>query len=212
MEPLVVVGLGNPGPSYAATRHNAGYEVVDRLAAQLRAAPLESTRSYAATATRVPGADGRGLVLLKPLTYMNLSGDALVEYDARHGLTPERVLVVVDDVYLPLGQVRLRADGSDGGHNGLASIAAALGTTAYARLRIGVGRGERETALRDHVLAEFSADEAPVYDTAVKAACEAALTWAAEGAIPAMNRFNTKARDERALPRDERTKAPEGER
>src|SRR5260221_5382720 len=212
MEPLVVVGLGNPGPEYAATRHNVGYEVVDRLAVQLAAVRFDSTRSYVAVATRVPGMDGRGLVLLKPLTYMNLSGDALIEFDARHGLTPERVLVVVDDVYLPLGQVRLRADGSDGGHNGLASVAAALGTTAYARLRIGVGRGDRETALKDHVLAEFSADEAPTYDTAVNAACEAALTWAAEGAIPAMNRFNTRARDERVEPRDERTKAPEGER
>jgi len=212
MEPLVVVGLGNPGPEYAATRHNVGFEVVDRLAAQLAAVPFDSTRSYTAVTARVPGTEGRGLVLLKPLTYMNRSGDALIEYDARHGLTPERVLVVVDDVYLPLGQVRLRADGSDGGHNGLAAVAAALGTTAYARLRIGVGRGDRETALRDHVLAEFSADEAPVYDTAVVTACEAALTWAAEGAIPAMNRFNTRARDERVETRDERTKTPEGER
>jgi PTH1 family peptidyl-tRNA hydrolase len=212
MDPLVVVGLGNPGPEYVGTRHNVGFEVLERLADQLSATPFETTRSYASARAPLAGVDGRGLVLVQPLTYMNRSGDALIDYDARHGLTPERLLVVVDDVYLPLGQVRLRANGSDGGHNGLASIAAALGTTAYARLRIGVGRGEGGTALRDHVLSEFSADEAPAYDTAVLAACEAARLWAAEGAIAAMNRYNTRAREERVETRDERTKAPEGER
>jgi PTH1 family peptidyl-tRNA hydrolase len=197
VDPLVVVGLGNPGPEYAGTRHNVGFEVLDRVAAAVAAVPFETTRSYAARRGRVPGEAGPELVLLAPLTYMNLSGDAVVEFDARHGLSPERMLVVVDDVYLPLGQLRLRTGGSDGGHNGLASIAASVGTTAYARLRVGVGRGDEETRLRDHVLSGFRADEEPLKDEALRTACAAALAWATEGAIPAMNRFN---------------RAPEGER
>jgi PTH1 family peptidyl-tRNA hydrolase len=197
VEPWVVVGLGNPGPEYAGTRHNVGFAALDRLASALAAAPFDTTRSYVARKGRLPGGDGRELVLLAPQTYMNLSGDALVEFDARHGLSPGRLLVVVDDVYLPLGQLRLRTGGSDGGHNGLASIEAAVGTTAYARLRIGVGRGGEETQLRDHVLSGFGADEESAVNEAIQNACEAALTWAREGAIPAMNRFN---------------KAPEGER
>jgi PTH1 family peptidyl-tRNA hydrolase len=212
VEPLVVVGLGNPGPEYAGTRHNVGFAVLDRLASLIAAAPYETTRTYVAREGRVPGGAGERLVLLAPQTYMNLSGDALVEFDTRHGVTPERVLVVVDDIYLPVGQLRLRTGGSDGGHNGLASIEAAFGTAAYARLKIGVGRGDEETKLRDHVLSGFREDEAKAVDDAVLTACEAALTWAREGAISAMNRFNAKAREERAATREERTKAPEGER
>lgn len=207
-----MVGLGNPGPEYAGTRHNVGFMVLDRLAARLSAGPFETTRTYAAWTGRVPGGAGQTLVLLAPRTYMNLSGDALVEFDTRHGLAPARVLVVVDDIYLPVGQLRLRAAGSDGGHNGLASVEAALGTAAYARLRVGVGQADGETKLRDHVLSEFREDEAKAIEDAVETACEAALTWAREGTISAMNRFNAKARDARAETRDERTNAPEGER
>ncbi len=208
----MVVGLGNPGPEYAGTRHNVGFAALDRLAAALKAEPFETTRTYAAWSGRVPGGAGETLVLLAPRTYMNLSGDALVEFDTRHGLAVDRVLVVVDDIYLPVGQLRLRPGGSNGGHNGLASIEAALGTTAYARLRIGVGQADGETKLRDHVLSEFRADEAQAIAEAVETASEAALTWAREGTISAMNRFNAKARDARAETRDERTNAPEGER
>jgi len=208
----VVVGLGNPGPEDVGTRHNVGFAVLDRLAGLVSSTPFETTRTYVARVGRVPGGEGQQLVLLAPTTYMNLSGDALVEFDTRHGLTPERVLVVVDDIYLPVGQLRLRTSGSDGGHNGLASLEAAFGTAAYARLRIGVGRGDEDTQLRDHVLSGFRDDEAKAVDDAVTTACEAALTWAREGAIAAMNRFNAKAREERAVTREERTKAPDGER
>jgi PTH1 family peptidyl-tRNA hydrolase len=197
VEPLVVIGLGNPGPEYAATRHNVGFLVLERLAEAVHASPHETTDSYVAWAGRLPGGSDRPVVLLAPRTYMNRSGDAVIEYDARHGLTPERLLVVVDDVYLPLGQIRLRSGGSDGGHNGLTSIEAALQTTAYARLRVGVGRGDEETMLRDHVLSGFRSDEEPVRDDAIRRAGEAALSWATEGASAAMNRFN---------------RAPEGER
>jgi PTH1 family peptidyl-tRNA hydrolase len=179
----VVVGLGNPGKDYDGTRHNVGFAVAALLRDRLQAKPLEQTRTYAAWSTDE-------LVLLTPLTYMNLSGTALEEFGERHGLTPADVLVVVDDVYLPLGTVRIRARGSDGGHNGLASVAASLGTDDYARLRIGVGRGEQ--GLRDHVLSGFAPEETETLKVALDAACEASLLWAREGVLKAMNRFNAR--------------------
>jgi PTH1 family peptidyl-tRNA hydrolase len=198
MESRVVVGLGNPGPEYAGTRHNVGFAVVHRLADRLQAKPLPATRTFRAWEARL---ESEPLVLLTPLTFMNLSGRALEEI----GAMAEQVLVVVDDVYLPLGQIRLRAGGSDGGHNGLASVTESLGTDAFARLRIGVGRGDDTRALKDHVLSGFAEfEEAPLAD-ALDQACEAALLWAREGIISAMNRFN-------ARPREARENAPEGER
>jgi len=186
----VVVGLGNPGADYEGTRHNVGFAVARRLCDRIGAKPLETTRTYASWSTE-------HLVVLTPLTYMNRSGEALVEF----GVTPEDVLVVVDDVYLPLGALRLRARGGDGGHNGLASIQEGLGTDAYARLRIGVGRGDQE--LRDHVLSGFAPEEEETLRDALDAACDASLLWAREGVIAAMNRFNARA---------ERDNPPEGER
>lgn len=194
MDRRVVVGLGNPGPEYAGTRHNVGFAVAHRLVDRLKAKPLKVARTYQAWESEL-------LVILTPLTFMNLSGRALEEI----GASAEQVLVVVDDVYLPLGQVRLRAGGSDGGHNGLASVTESLGTDAFARLRIGVGRGDDTRALRDHVLSGFSeSEEAPLAE-ALDQACEAALVWAREGIVSAMNRFN-------ARPREARENAPEGER
>jgi len=177
------VGLGNPGPEYAGTRHNVGFEVAALLCKSIGAREAERTRTYASWRTDE-------ITVLTPLTYMNLSGDALADYDERHGLSVEDLLVVVDDVYLPLGTVRLRARGSDGGHNGLWSIEQYLGTDQYARLRVGVGRGEQE--LKDHVLSGFEKDEEEVLQTALDAAREASLVWAREGVIQAMNRFNTR--------------------
>jgi peptidyl-tRNA hydrolase, PTH1 family len=198
MERRVVVGLGNPGPEYAGTRHNVGFAVAHRLADRLKAKPLPAARTHRAWSAQL---ESDPLVILTPLTFMNLSGQALEEI----GAEAEQVLVVVDDVYLPLGQIRLRAGGSDGGHNGLASVAESLGTDAFARLRIGVGRGDDATALRDHVLSGFAPEEEETLAGALDLACEASLTWAREGIIRAMNRFN-------ARPREVRENAPEGER
>jgi PTH1 family peptidyl-tRNA hydrolase len=199
MDRRVVVGLGNPGPEYAGTRHNVGFAVAHRLADRLKAKPLPgASRSFQAWTAQL---EMQPLVILTPLTFMNLSGRALEEI----GAEAEQVLVVVDDVYLPLGQIRLRAGGSDGGHNGLASVTESLGTDAFARLRIGVGRGEGATALRDHVLSGFAPEEEEALAGALDLAVEASLTWAREGIIRAMNRFN-------ARPRETRENAPEGER
>ena len=201
----MVAGLGNPGPRYAATRHNVGFAVAHRLVDRLRARPLERDAAYAAWLAPGAAAGGADLAIVTPLGFMNRSGESLVVFGRRHGLEPGRCLVVVDDVWLPLGRLRLRARGSAGGHNGLASILAASGTDAWPRLRIGVGRGEERAGLADHVLAEFDEEERPALAEALERAAEAALTWAAEGITAAMNRFNVPARDAR-------DNAPEGER
>ena len=202
METLVVVGLGNPGPDYAGTRHNVGFAVAHLLADRLKARPFETARTYAAWSAR---AEGKQLVLLTPLTFMNASGDALAAYRGRYGLTAAQVLVVVDDIYLPLGQIRLRAKGGDGGHNGLASVSEGLETLDYARLRVGVGEAEAGQQLVDHVLSGFAPGETKALEGALASACDATLLWAREGIVAAMNRFN-------ARPRMERENAPEGER
>ena len=193
-----MVGLGNPGADYEGTRHNVGFAVARRLCDRTGAKPHEMTRTYASWT------DG-ALVVLTPLTYMNRSGEALAEYGERHGLEPGDVLVVVDDVYLPLGALRLRARGGDGGHNGLFSIQESLGTDAYARLRIGVGRGDEAQGLADHVLSGFAPEEGGALTAVLDAACDASLVWASEGVVMAMNRFNVSARAAR-------DNAPEGER
>jgi PTH1 family peptidyl-tRNA hydrolase len=205
VEPLVVAGLGNPGPRYGATRHNVGFAVAHRLADRLGARPLERAEAYAAWRAPGRGAEGRDLAIVTPLRFMNRSGEALAAFGAVHGLDPGRLLVVVDDVYLPLGRIRLRARGSTGGHNGLASIAGVLGTDLWARLRIGVGHAGSAADLADHVLAEFDEEERPELEGALERSTEAALVWAAEGITAAMNRFNAPAQGAG-------DNAPEGER
>lgn len=183
----LVLGLGNPGARYAHTRHNAGWDVVERLVARWKASPLETTREYRAWR----GTDGgREVDLMVPLTYMNLSGDAVAVYRERRGLTPAELLVVVDDVYLPLGRLRFRPSGSSGGHNGLASIEEVLGTREWSRLRIGVGAAASAAELREHVLEGWGADEVPLIENALERATEAVECWCREGIMPAMNRFN----------------------
>ena len=195
-----MVGLGNPGADYEGTRHNVGFAVARRLCDRAGAKPHETTRTYASWSAE-------NLVVLTPLTFMNRSGEALVQFGERHGLVPEDVLVVVDDVYLPLGALRLRARGGDGGHNGLSSIEESLGTDAYARLRIGVGRGDEAQGLADHVLSGFAPEEGGALAAALDTACDASLVWAREGIAKAMNRFNVSVRAAAA-----RDNAPEGER
>jgi PTH1 family peptidyl-tRNA hydrolase len=194
----LVVGLGNPGSDYARTRHNVGWRVLEALAARWRTEPGETTGRYR---TRRASAGGRTASLMWPLTFMNLSGEAVVEWRERHGLEPADLLVVSDDVYLPVGALRMRARGSSGGHRGLESIEASLATREFARLRLGVGQvaaGE----LRDHVLERFDDEEEAVMAGVIARAAEAAECWSLEGVIAAMNRFN------RSADQDQETEAP----
>jgi peptidyl-tRNA hydrolase, PTH1 family len=184
-----IVGLGNPGGEYAGTRHNVGFDVIDEVARRW-GAKLKAWKSVAALAV-VPA---RGVVLAEPRTFMNLSGEAVQRISDFYDIQPSEVLVVVDDVNLPLGRLRLRAAGSAGGHNGLRSVIQHMGP-AFARLRIGVGRGDPAWDLADHVLARFEREERLAVEEAIGRAADAAELFVAEGIDPAMNRFN--ARDDR---------------
>ena len=182
-----IVGLGNPGPKYAGTRHNIGFDVVDEIARRwsVRLRPWKAIADLAVVPLR-------DVVLVEPQTFMNLSGEAVGRVASFHKIDPADVLVVVDEVQLPLGRLRLRRSGSAGGHNGLKSVIASLGSESFSRLRIGVGRGDNRRDLADHVLAKFDADERPVIADAVERSADAAEVFIAEGSSAAMNRFNRK--------------------
>ena len=183
----LIVGLGNPGPTYAATRHNVGFEVVERVAARTRLALApERARSIGGWGSW----RARPFGVAMPQTYMNLSGEAVLGLARAHGLRPEDILVVVDDLALDVGAIRVRPGGSAGGHNGLISIEAALGTDAYPRLRIGIGRDFPRGRQADYVLQHFTPEQRVLIDEALPVAAEAALAWVAEGVQTAMNRYN----------------------
>jgi PTH1 family peptidyl-tRNA hydrolase len=185
----IVVGLGNPGREYVGTRHNIGFEVADRLAAAHTDGTWRSGGSALEARWRRGSADA-DVLIVKPLMFMNLSGEAVAEVIRFYKVPVGDVLIVCDDVNLPLGRLRARASGSEGGHNGLKSIAQHLGTIEYSRLRIGVGRGDARRDLADHVLARFEPEEAGVVAEAVARAAEAAGLWIAEGLVKMMNSFN----------------------
>lgn len=182
----LIVGLGNPGPQYAGTRHNVGFDVVDELARR-RALVFEASPADAVMA-RERGPDAR-LMLAKPLTFMNLSGRAVGALTRYYRVAPGDVLIVADDVNLPLGRLRARRGGSDGGHNGLRSVIGLLGT-AVARLRIGVDRGDRRRDLAGHVLARFERSELDAIGPAIVQAGDAAEVFVSDGIEAVMNRFN----------------------
>jgi peptidyl-tRNA hydrolase, PTH1 family len=185
----LVVGLGNPGPRYAGTRHNVGFETLDLLAARAREAWEPAPRGIEALVARDRT---RGVVLAKPLTFMNASGPAVLGLLQFFKIEPADLLVVVDDVNLELGRLRARTGGSAGGHNGLKSLIAAFGADGFARLRIGVGRGDARRDLADHVLAKFDPEERPIVGEAVGRAADAVELFAADGIGQVMNRFNRK--------------------
>ncbi|HEY3884243.1 MAG TPA: aminoacyl-tRNA hydrolase [Vicinamibacterales bacterium] len=185
----LIVGLGNPGAKYDGTRHNVGFAAVDLLARHHGVAFEAAPRGIEALAGRWRLGDA---VLAKPLTFMNLSGTAVVGLLQFYKIEPADLLVIVDEVQLEAGRVRVRPSGSAGGHNGLKSVIASLGTMEFPRLRIGVSRGDVRRDLADHVLARFDADERPVVDDAVDRAAAAAETFIAEGVVAAMNQYNRK--------------------
>ena len=189
----LVVGLGNPGRKYAGTRHNVGFEIADVLAArhglEWEGAPAEALMAKWR---------GAGALVVKPLTFMNLSGHAVGDLLRYFKIDVADLLVIVDEVQLELGRLRTRARGSAGGHNGLKSLIEQLGTDEFARLRFGVGRGDARRDLADHVLATFDKDEQPVVTEAIARAADAAEVFVSEGLGPMMNRFNRREDDDKS--------------
>jgi PTH1 family peptidyl-tRNA hydrolase len=182
----LIVGLGNPGPKYEGTRHNAGFEVVDRLAGDLTRRQPETR---IANGVLLSGCCGdRPVHLFKPLTFMNDSGTAVRAITTVLGLGPENMLVVYDCLDLPLGRLRLRGGGSSGGHRGVESIIRELETDKFPRLRVGIGRPESGTI--DHVLSPWTAAERPVAERVLETAAQAVQTALREGLEGAMNRYN----------------------
>jgi PTH1 family peptidyl-tRNA hydrolase len=182
----IVVGLGNPGQQYDKTRHNVGWMVLDRLFE--RAGWTGHARARDAAAIVHGRYAGLDLMLVKPTTYMNLSGVAVRKVLARQRAPLEEMLVVVDDFDLPLGRLRLRERGSAGTHNGLRSIIGELGSEKFARLRVGIGQPTRNA--RNHVLSRFDAAEMPLLEEVVNAAADAVEEWARSGTSTAANRWN----------------------
>lgn len=185
----LVLGLGNPGAEYAGTRHNVGFEVVDRLAKR-HGAPVPRSR-FGGLLTECE-ANGTRMLLLKPMTYMNLSGRSALEAVQFHKLEPSKdMLVVVDDLALPCGAIRVKPDGGSGGHNGLSDIGLRLGSNFWARLRIGIDAPGR-VPQADYVLGRFSPEQRPLVEGALEDAVAAVEAWATRGVEEAANRFNRK--------------------
>ena len=188
-----IFGLGNPGPRYKGTRHNVGFDVLDELASRavvaFESAPAEAL--IAKIRTRVSDADpiGEPVLLGKPLTYMNLSGQAIGELVRYFKIDPVDVLVIVDEAQLPLGKLRARARGSAGGHNGLKSVIAHIGES-FGRLRLGVGRGSEQRDLADHVLAKFDKAEGAEVERMNARAADAAELFVISGIAAVMNKYN----------------------
>ena len=184
----LIVGLGNPGAQYDNTRHNAGFAVADELARRGGFA-IQRVKFKALTAAAQLG--GQGVLVMKPATYMNLSGEAVGEAARFYKLSPDRVLVISDDVDLPLGKLRLRVSGSAGGHNGLKSIIQHLGTDQFPRLKVGVGgKPHPDYDLADWVLGKLQGEDKKVMDEAVKRAADAVECFLKDGPQKAMSQFN----------------------
>ena len=184
----IVVFLGNPGPKFAGTRHNAGFMTADKCE-KATGARIIKARFKALTAQTKIG--GQSVLLMKPQTYMNLSGDAVIEAAKFYKVPAERVLVISDDVSLPTGKLRIRTKGSAGGHNGLKSIIARLGTEAFPRVKIGVGAPPHpDYDMADWVLGTFKNQDAEDMDAAAARAWDAVVSYITEGPEKAMDRFN----------------------
>jgi peptidyl-tRNA hydrolase, PTH1 family len=184
----LIVGLGNPGRKYVRTRHNAGFRLVEILAKRYRTSWADEKKFKARLAWTERG--GNKLLLCQPQTFMNASGESVGALVNFYQASKERILVAVDDADLPLGTIRLRGEGSSGGHHGLESIEQHLGSRAFARLRIGIGRESDAREITDYVLSEFSPAEAALFEKALIRAADQVESWLDEGLGKAMSRFN----------------------
>lgn len=183
----LLVGLGNPGPRFSHTRHNAGFAVISELGQRHES----KARSHGSALVGQAVICGQKVVLAEPTTMMNLSGRAVAQLRRAHYVKDLLdLLVVVDDMDIPVGTIRLRERGGPGGHNGLKSIIDAVGSQEFARLRVGVGRPPPGWDPMDHVLARFRPDEKPIFEESVLRAADAAECWIELGSAEAMNRFN----------------------
>jgi PTH1 family peptidyl-tRNA hydrolase len=189
----LIVGLGNPGAEYAKTRHNAGFLVAEKLSDRWQGA-WSYEKKFNARLARVTHEE-RWVMLCEPQTYMNSSGEAVAAVKAFFDVPIGRLLVVVDDADLPLGELRLRPGGSSGGHHGLESIEQHLGTRDYARLRVGIGRQDGAREITGHVLGRFHSTEIALVDKVVTAATDQAECWLVAGIQKAMSQFNGVAVD-----------------
>ncbi|MGI9146087.1 MAG: aminoacyl-tRNA hydrolase [Chloroflexota bacterium] len=185
----MIIGLGNPGPQYADTRHNLGFCCVERLAVRYSAAWHARTRDLHSLVALIDPQNATRVVLVKPGTFMNRSGAAVRAVVKCLGIAPGQCLVVYDDMDLPLGALRVRERGSPGTHNGMRSVVASLGTAGVPRLRIGISQAAPGKATA-HVLSTFAPEDATLFDNLVDRAADAALLWATQGAATAMNRYN----------------------
>ena len=183
----LLVCLGNPGKEYANTRHNIGFLAADAL--EKRTGVKFNKLKYRALTGEVT-LGGQRVLVVKPQTYMNLSGEAVKLAGGFYKIPPERILVLYDDISLPLGKLRIRASGSAGGHNGIKNIIAHLGTDAFPRIKVGVGAPQREDGLVDWVIGSFTASERKVVDEAIDKALDAAECVIEKGVSEAQNRFN----------------------
>ena len=185
----LIVGLGNPTVKYDKTRHNVGFEVIDRLVDKYNI-PLDVSKHK--------GIYGKGkiegltVILLKPMTYMNLSGESIREVASYYKILPEDIIVIYDDINLDVGRLRIREKGSAGGHNGIKNIISQLGTEEFPRIRIGVGMKPPKMELVDYVLSRFSQEEQSLMDQGYERACEALKLLLADDIPAAMNQFNGK--------------------
>lgn len=186
MDKYLIVGLGNPGDEYAATRHNTGYMILDAFAKASNIVFADKRYGYIAQTS----VKGRKLFLLKPTTYMNLSGNAVRYWLNKENIDVERMLVVVDDLSLPLGTLRLKGSGSNGGHNGLGHIQSVIGTQCYARLRVGIGGDFPRGSQINYVLSPFGDDEMSILNPCIETATEIIRSFALIGVDATMNQFN----------------------
>ena len=184
----LVVGLGNPGPKYEWTRHNMGFLVIDELAEREKI-PVQKLKYRALTNTAVIG--GRSVLLMKPTTYMNLSGESVGAAARFYKIPPERVLVISDDVALPQGKLRIRRSGSAGGHNGLKNIISHLGSDQFPRIKVGVGgKPHPDHDMADWVLGKFTGQDRKVMEEAIARAADAVTLFLEQGPDQAMAKFN----------------------
>lgn len=187
-DPWLIVGLGNPGKEYERTRHNCGFRAIDVLAQKLG---CKVDKSKFQGIYGQANYNGTKLLLLKPLTYMNLSGRSVLQLSAWFHVPPQRIIVLFDDISLEPGRLRIRADGSAGGHNGIKSIISEVGSQDFPRVKIGVGgKAHPEQNLADHVLSTFSALEEKALGSALERAADAALCIIDHGVPEAANRYN----------------------